>query len=252
MKTLISISEERTTNFFKRNKFEKTEFQIFGIDGRTLSAREYFEMGVKGRRCALTPSEVGCTLSHLATYEAFLSSSEEVLLVMEDDVTVIRIPEELQSVVLNFRAEPVLLHLGGQNGLKSRGKLLGKLSTTCDNLWEVEKKGTRWLWRTCGYLINREMAKLIIKKQRTILRTADSWMYFFEQEDVKVLYAECIEHPLDLSTSQIESERLGKAVIESLAFRTFLFRLHALFTLIELWCRGNKVIPFFISNIKFS
>ena len=87
---IISIEEEKSPRlqvflqqpFFQHNKLEYTKI---GIKGGELSAKQYFELAVKGRSNSLTPGELGCTLSHLEALRVFLESSDEYALVLEDD-----------------------------------------------------------------------------------------------------------------------------------------------------------------------
>lgn len=69
-KYLISIENEgseRLTKFFAQEVFnaERYEFKKIGIKGAELTVKEYFNRAVAGHDKALTPSELGCTLSHL-------------------------------------------------------------------------------------------------------------------------------------------------------------------------------------------
>ena len=73
---IVSIEEEkspRLRKFLSQNFFEQGTLPItkIGIKGGELSAKEYFEKGVKGRSKPLTPAELGCTLSHLSALENF-------------------------------------------------------------------------------------------------------------------------------------------------------------------------------------
>ncbi|KGT46939.1 glycosyltransferase family 25 protein [Acinetobacter sp. HR7] len=91
MKTfIISIEEEnsaRLNKFLNQPFFQKDNltFEKVGVKGGDLSAKEYFELGVKGRSRPLSPSMVGCTLSHLEAMRKFLDSSEDFALILEDD-----------------------------------------------------------------------------------------------------------------------------------------------------------------------
>lgn len=87
---MISIENEgseRLTKFFAQEVFnaERYEFKKIGIKGAELTVKEYFNRAVAGHDKALTPSELGCTLSHLEALKDFLNSSEQYAVVFEDD-----------------------------------------------------------------------------------------------------------------------------------------------------------------------
>ncbi|UDM38764.1 hypothetical protein LIS44_02995 [Acinetobacter haemolyticus] len=71
MKTfIVSIEEEtspRLLKFLSQPFFKKGQLAYVkvGVKGGELTAKQYFDLGVKGRSRPLSPSMVGCTLSHI-------------------------------------------------------------------------------------------------------------------------------------------------------------------------------------------
>ncbi|MCX5937342.1 MAG: hypothetical protein NTW02_03850 [Cyanobium sp. LacPavin_0920_WC12_MAG_62_9] len=88
MKALISLEHDAEHTFLDLNKVVSGPLVLFGVDGKSLSAWQYFVYGVSGRRWPLTPGEVGCSLSHLAALQAYLESGEQFLTVYEADAFV--------------------------------------------------------------------------------------------------------------------------------------------------------------------
>lgn len=97
---LISLKKDeyRRTVFFERWKqFSKTIEWSPAVDGNNISEVESTlkNLGIKGPTCLpryysghrgkLSTGELGCTLSHLNAINEFLLSSEEFMLVLEDD-----------------------------------------------------------------------------------------------------------------------------------------------------------------------
>ena len=112
-KYLISIDSDdgvRLKNFFAQQIFAtcKNDFMKFGVKGAELTVKEYFDLGVTGHNKALTPSELGCTLSHLEALKDFLKSDASLALVFEDDVI-----QNLDFSLVELEKEVRGLNLGG-------------------------------------------------------------------------------------------------------------------------------------------
>lgn len=183
--------------------------QIEAVDGRLLSAGEYFKKiqtfyGKYNR--LMSPAELGCTLSHIKVLECFLDSGEEKALVLEDDV--IGSDEDLEKVQkLASRLPEVSLFIcGGQDGLSNKyllGVFLDKFQVN-----EVSKFSYSHIFRTSCYVVTRKSATEILnyhyKKMYTL---ADKWDVFFENSDIKIFYENILRHPEDLLDSHIEADR---------------------------------------------
>ena len=88
-KYLISIQKQglpRYDGFFSQSSFNENDFKVYGIVGTNLPTNIYFELGVKNKKIPMTPSELGCTLSHLKALEDFIKSDSEYAYIFEDDV----------------------------------------------------------------------------------------------------------------------------------------------------------------------
>lgn len=234
---VISVSPDRLSEFTAKNRIE-SQYNVFGINGKTLSADTYFRVGVAKKAVPLSPSEVGCSLSHLEAMRAFLDSDARYLCVLEDDVKLIdaKVFNAINDAWLDgFVATnaPALLHLGGQDGLPGRWKIHGtKVDAQNVDVWRLALPSLRWLWRTCGYIVNRDMAKLVITSQEANLILADSWKAFTKEVTPNVYYANLLNHPLDLAKSVIETER--RQILSEKKLRTYVSKFQGLVIFIGL------------------
>ena len=174
---IISIEQAgsiRLNQFLQQPFFQSLtqQYKKIGIKGAELSAKFYFEKAVKGREQALTPGELGCTLSHLQALKEFLESDDSYAFILEDDAI---LPEDLtidmlQQEFSRIKLPPkTLLSLGGiqmKESRKVRGKFvqdqfLGKkvLSVPMKNQYEqqcnalaLENLGIPVIWRESEFL----------------------------------------------------------------------------------------------------
>lgn len=203
---LISISSDRASRFRVLHPFIP-EISTFGVNGHLIPAKKYFELAVRGRQRVLSPGELGCAMSHIAALEHFLNGEDQYAIIYEDDATVKNI-QLYSEIIKNIEGihGPVLVHLGGQEGLVGMRRLYG--ARLGGGLWELHPFALRWLWRTCGYVVNRSMAKMIIDKQKKCTTMADSWSHFCKGADVSVYFKNIVTHPEELSESSIENDRV--------------------------------------------
>src|SRR5690606_22765699 len=88
---LISLEKDIQRRIDLEKKFLKSYQSmhwIKAINGKELSAKDYFyytQQYFNAHKKLITPSEVGCTLSHIQTLEVFLETDEEYCLILEDD-----------------------------------------------------------------------------------------------------------------------------------------------------------------------
>ncbi|MCH2072357.1 glycosyltransferase family 25 protein [Acinetobacter pittii] len=220
---VVTIEDEKSTRlsnflgqkFFKTSKVDYTKVGIKGVD---LSVKQYFEMAVKGRSQPLTPSELGCSLSHLKVLELFLESEDKYALIFEDDailpddLTVDKLNQELEKVTLPSN---LLFSLGGiqmKECLKTRGKFK-HYNFLNKKVLEVVPD---FFHRACyayAYIVDRKMAETLLKYHHKI-RKADDWSYLFDFDStVHILMSFIVDHPVievgekDPILSRLESER---------------------------------------------
>ena len=221
-KYLISIDSDdgvRLKNFFAQQIFAtcKNDFMKFGVKGAELTVKEYFDLGVAGHNKALTPSELGCTLSHLEALKDFLSSDNQYAIVFEDDaierVSFILDALEPEVKALNLK-DGFLLSLGGIQlsfSEKVKGRPLEKLLFD-HTVLEIHPYYYKNLSSTYAYLLDRKMAEILILYHQ-IPKGCDHWGGLAYLDEVPHLYATYLfDHPeIEIGTqnSYIESERLS-------------------------------------------
>jgi len=243
MKALIALEDHAMERFLEFNTTVQAPLLCFGVDGKALSAWSYFVRGVSGRRWPLTPGEVGCSLAHLAALKAFLASPDPFLTVYEFDAFVRDEFTELTPLFSPYAGQPVVLHLGGQQGLMRRSRLFGKLVANSPpvQVWRLARHSTRWLYRTCGYVVNREAAAIIARSYQRRLQRADDWGQLLSGHRCVFLFAPMVSHPLELNRSLLEHERLQ--LHRAGFFRQLLTRCRGLLTLALLKGSGHQRLP---------
>lgn len=201
----------------RREKLEKIfpkyykQFHIINaVDGRELGVKEYFKKTshfFKYYNRMMSPSELGCSLSHLNIMEDFLDSDEETALVLEDDVTGSDI--DIDRIIKLSKKIPAdsLVICGCQDGLGNEDYLYGK-ETNIKGFWEVSDFSNQYISRTASYIITRSSAKVIVKYQKREIMLADNWDKFFVNTLIKIHFIDIFSHPIDLKNSHIEAERI--------------------------------------------
>ncbi|WP_462155375.1 glycosyltransferase family 25 protein [Pseudoalteromonas piscicida] len=203
---ILSLEESAGRRVKISSQLEKAgiEFSFFdAINGGKLSAKEYFSQGVVGRKRALTPSELGCTLGHLGIYKKLTESDAGFALVLEDDVDLI---EEKWNAYKDHSLDKDCLYiLGGQEGMR-RGRLLKAVRK--QNYAEYPSFMSALFHRTCSYIVSKEIAFKILELSKSELFLADDWPFIAKNCGIKkVVYIPIFSHPIDVSDSYIEKER---------------------------------------------
>lgn len=224
---LISLkSEEERRSTLARNFIETyTKINLVdAVDGRNLTAREYFNIlnsRKKGEINFLTPSEVGCTLSHELALSKFLETEKRFALILEDDV--IGNDDDIKDILglTKYLGDNSILICGGQpNAHLIKKLLIGKL--IADDIYQVASSSLPYLSRTCCYLVDRIAAKAMIESYQMKIKVADSWWEISNESNVIIYFTDKLGHPDDLAFSTIESERQIKSLGPSaiIGFRT--------------------------------
>jgi len=178
---------------------------IDAIDGGSLSAKDFFFQSSSSNSRFLSPSELGCSLSHQVAYYEFLKSNCEYLMVLEDDVEISNY--DLFRTELSENLDGLLTLLGGQEGLR-RPALLNKVRLGRKGLY-LRSFYWHFFQRTCSYIVSRNRAKDLIRLWEKGAFLADDWYYILRNANFRgLLYLPIFTHPMDLSHSKIEEERL--------------------------------------------
>ena len=208
---LISLGQDTLRRTELAQRFPKT-YPIMqwvkAVNGKDLSAKEYFSYArqyFNTHQKIITPSEVGCTLSHINALEFFLETDEEYCLILEDDV--IGNDENIsyiESLIEQLNPNGLIL-CGGQEGLNFWKYILGK--NILENFYKIPVFSIKFLFRTCSYVVDKKTAKYILKRQQQNFEVADAWYTIFKDSNIPFLYLDLFKHPEDLSNSHIENER---------------------------------------------
>lgn len=175
---------------------------IKAVDGRKLSAAERKDLfddekclSLIGRQ--LNGGEVGCVLSHRKCYENLLSTNEPYVLILEDDISIIRNLEEIKQYniegIMNTD-KPTVLMLSG-------------------DFWYWRNKNIVSVYDCIGayaYMINKAAAKLILSYKASTV--ADYWRYHISHGlNIKAIKPYMIDANLnmDLLSSDVDQYSWG-------------------------------------------
>lgn len=228
---LISLAKDTARRERLKERFSRYEsFNLIeAVDGRVMSAKEYFALAMPSLRLhgrLLSPAEMGCALSHVKAYEAFIASEAEFGLFIEDDVigddSCVKFAFEMSQ---NLPKNSVLL-CGCQDGLSARFSAFGKRVIDVRNFNENTKfslpvalkdkdcslflvspisHGT--ICRTAAYILSKESAKRLLQVQKSILSTSDLWEYLLKKCELNMYFSDIFVHPEDMTDSNINAER---------------------------------------------
>ena len=217
MKNLVFVislkSDEARRQKLKERFKNYGEFKLVeATDGRAMSAKEYYgyvlpSLEAYGR--LLSPSEVGCSLSHARAYEEFLKSDARFALILEDDV----IGDE-SGIKKAFETAARMdagsaLICGAQDGLEGRFSAFGKKLD--EDFWLVSKRSYGTIYRAAAYVLDRRAAEKILQTHKKALCVADFWQILLLKNGLKMYFSDIFAHPLDLSGSNIQAERVQRA-----------------------------------------
>ncbi|MEG0431500.1 MAG: glycosyltransferase family 25 protein [Anaerovoracaceae bacterium] len=180
---------------------------VKAINGKELSAKEYFSYAQQffnSHQKMITPSEVGCTLSHIRALEEFLETEEECCLILEDDV--IGGDESIEKIdkfISENNLDGVVL-LRDQNKFGFEKYIIGK-EHKC--YYKLPFFSTRFVYGTCAYIVNRKSAQLILNYHQQNFDIADIWSNIVKETFLKFYYFPVLIHPEDCTHSHIENER---------------------------------------------
>lgn len=186
-------NEARRQNATQEFKKHNVEFQFFDAVMANRMPKE--ELDTKALKDTfLSPSEIGCALSHCGVYDEFLESDEKSILICEDDIyftdyfnydSLLQIKEFLEET-----DEPRLVVL--QKSIYHH-KLIRSVGENI-NLYS-----TRNAFCTHGYMINRAAAENIKKLQTPVKFEIDAYKFYYWLDACK-LY--CLDKDLILQISE--------------------------------------------------
>lgn len=203
-----AIRRGKISSLMQNSKLDFTF--IDAIDGRKISAQEYYPLANNenykfNRRHIISPSELGCRLSHKKALEQFIENSDaRWLIVLEDDVS---FKHDIDVLLDKLKyIDGNVLHLGGQEGLNNSYRSI-KYKVDSSGLKKVFYWTSRWLYRTCGYIVDKKSASKLLDVHSQYNFVADDWSFIIKKSNLKLYFFDFIRHPEDLNDSSIEHER---------------------------------------------
>ena len=183
---------DRITHLQNQIKKYDINFTFFSaIDGNTIDISKLYEKNVLtiknniGREFRL--GEIGCYLSHLATWNDFLvSGTTDYAIIYEDDFTLhenyAKNLEEIMNEAENINWDIIYL---GRNCVKffKDACITGEYKSK--NMYIPNKIG----YGTFGYIINKKSAKKLVENALPILEPSDDYIMRLHDEGIIVCYA---------------------------------------------------------------
>ncbi|WP_232001902.1 glycosyltransferase family 25 protein [Shimwellia blattae] len=203
----------------KLNSYGVSFSFIDAVDGKLIDDEIVNRLNINGaasrKKRKITRGEIGCTFSHLLAYDNIINNNIPIAIILEDDAIVDERFGDFVSCIDNsdFPHDCDDLYiLGGQNGI-DKSKFISK------SFWGKKKFGGQYfyktirsegyIFRTCCYLLSFNSARKLKELSSREFFIADEWSLFKRKNVICDLYlADFVDHPLDLSNSHIESERL--------------------------------------------
>lgn len=213
---LISIEPEhslRRQSFFVENGFNPENFVVFGVVGAALSALDYYRAGVAQAELPLTPSEVGCTESHLAALRHFLDTPAVYAWIFEDDARLkADCSLDLQMDLSAFGSD-VVWSVGGVDRIHPRdlkGTIRQDLQLTRLAVMQVHPCFMGGVHGAYAYMVDRKAAQSLLDFHHTP-RLTDEWGAFCQSfNTVQFFMSDFFFHPMQQDTdfeSYLEGER---------------------------------------------
>ena len=191
-------NEERRQNATNEFKNNNVEFRFFdAIMANKMSKEELDTKALKDT--FLSPSEIGCALSHCGVYEEFLKSDEKSIMICEDDIyftkyfnydSLLKIKEFLEET-----NEPRLVVL--QKSIYHH-----KYIRSVGN--DVNLYSARNLFLAHGYMLNRAAARNIKEIQTPVKFEIDAFKFYYWL-DVCKLYCLDQDYILQLGEDKFSS-----------------------------------------------
>lgn len=209
--------EKRATISKTLNNFNLNFTFIDAVYGKELSP-EYLDSlrnrssgKLANRGFPATPGEIGCTLSHIKAYQEVIDRGLKWACILEDDAI---LDSRFKVFIEKFRSDLLesenLYLLGGQTpgSKKNIVKSLKNIKTIGFQKFYKTIGSEDIIYRTCCYLISYELAEKLTLLVDKKLLLADDWAYLVKNNYIKNIYlSNFVEHPIDLSDSNIQKER---------------------------------------------
>lgn len=170
---LESAHDRRESMVSQAKRFGLSFELIPAVDGRRIPVN-LLSILKKEYSYAVTPGEIGCSLSHLTIYKALAFSDDDCALVLEDDVF---IPEDISQFLNEMERKisknsPCIYLLSKVNQYNS--KTISEISNG-HSIHDVYNAAF-----SHAYIINKPAARVLLDKLFPVWCVADQWQTFRE------------------------------------------------------------------------
>ncbi|QDF29515.1 glycosyltransferase family 25 protein [Halarcobacter anaerophilus] len=199
---------EKMLNFFPQ-EFTKMNY-VEAIYGKNLMTQEYYSKLIKffeNTGKLITPSELGCLMSHEKALNTFIYSDYKYALILEDDILGSDADiQKIRDFTKKYVGKNFFFHCGGMDGRKSIQYILGH-EVNNKGLYLLTSFSIKHLWRACCYAIDKQTAISLLELYKKNIAVADEWNKILPQLNTKVYAANILHHPIELRDSNIECDR---------------------------------------------
>ena len=193
-------NEARRQNAIQEFKKHNVEFRFFdAVMANRMSKEELDTKAIKDT--FLSPSEIGCALSHCGVYDEFLNSDEKSIMICEDDIyftedfnydSLLQIKEFLEET-----DEPRLVVLQKSIYHHKHIRSVGN---------NVNLYSTRNAFCTHGYMINRVAAENIKQLQTPVKFEIDAYKFYYWLDACKLYCLDkdfILQHDIDVCSQTV-------------------------------------------------
>tara|TARA_B100000963_G_scaffold359578_1_gene387285 strand:+ start:802 stop:1548 length:747 start_codon:yes stop_codon:yes gene_type:complete len=175
----LKNDEKRRQNIIKEiNKQNIKNFEIIdAVDGNKLSESELKKLTFRNKNLnnpwnsKMSPSQIGCALSHIKIYKKFINSDFKLAMILEDDAIFLQnFSEKLKKFILKnliFQKQIILL---------SPLKEFNAKTLDTENGYEIVSVTNAFF--THAYIINKDAAKSIVAFNYPVKTIADNFVFF--------------------------------------------------------------------------
>lgn len=201
-------------NDTKRRSYISHEMKKNNLDYVFIDAPDgRLEKIEKNENSMLSNVEAACALGHIKIYNKFLETNDDIALVLEDDITINeKTINSLQTIINDInKKKPDLYIIGGQEGINFTNFFVGKKTKSYASLDLYKSFNSEdYVTRACSYILNRDVAKNLIKINKQLIYVADDWKSFKRLgafQDLYLTKPSIFCHPLSLENSHLEQSR---------------------------------------------
>ena len=183
----LKKDEERKKNILREIKEQniKNYELIAAVDGNNLTEEELNLLTYKNKKSInpwntkMSPSQIGCALSHIKIYRKLIKSNYDFALILEDDAYFLK---DLKDRLQNF----IIKNLKYKKQILLLSELKEFISKPLDKFNDYEVVNVTNAFFTHSYFINKKAAESIIKFNYPVKTIADNFVLFHIYCKIKI------------------------------------------------------------------